>query len=185
MESTATRFDVEKIRGDFPILSRLIVCKPLAYLDNAATSQKPQAVIDAVRRYYEDINANIHRGVHHLSVQATEAYELARDKVRDFLGAADRAEIVFTRGTTESINLVAQAFLRPRINEGDEILITHIEHHSNIVPWQILCTTVSNPPPLPLLFASPSPPPPPPLSSNSLSVSFFFALAIFPAMILC
>ena len=135
----AAAFDVETIRRDFPILERMIVCKPLAYLDNAATSQKPRAVIDAVSHYYEDFNANIHRGVHHLSVQATEAYEAAREKVRGFLNASRATEIVFTRGTTEAINLVAQSFVRPGAGEGDEILITHLEHHSNIVPWQMVC----------------------------------------------
>jgi len=132
-------FDVETIREDFPILERMIVCKPLAYLDNAATSQKPKAVIDAISHYYENYNANIHRGVHHLSVQATEGYEGAREKVRGFLNASQAAEIVFTRGTTEAINLVAQSFVRPTAGEGDEILITHLEHHSNIVPWQMVC----------------------------------------------
>jgi cysteine desulfurase/selenocysteine lyase len=137
--TVATAFDVEAVRADFPVLERLIVCKPLVYLDNAATSQKPRAVIDAVSHYYENYNANIHRGVHHLSVQATEAYEEARAKLQRYLNAASGKEIVFLRGTTEAINLVAQSFVRPRIQPGDEILITHLEHHSNIVPWQMVC----------------------------------------------
>ncbi|MHC4960074.1 MAG: SufS family cysteine desulfurase [Planctomycetota bacterium] len=137
--SVATAFDVEAVRADFPILKRLIVCKPLIYLDNAATSQKPQSVIDALSHYYEDYNANIHRGVHHLSVQATEAYEEARGKLQAFVNAPSESEIVFLRGTTEAVNLVAQSFVRPRVEPGDEILITHLEHHSNIVPWQLVC----------------------------------------------
>ncbi len=132
--------DVEKIRAEFPILSRQIRGKPLVYLDNAATSQKPKAVIDAVRRYYENENANIHRGVHYLSEQGTKAYEDARRKVQRFVNAASDREIVFTRGTTEAINLVAQTFGRARVAAGDEVLITTMEHHSNIVPWQMLCT---------------------------------------------
>ena len=136
-EATTAAFDVERIRKDFPILHRTIVCKPLVYLDNAATAQKPQPVIDAVSHYYEETNANIHRGVHHLSVQATKAYEDARTKVAGYLNAAPR-EIVFVRGTTEAINLVAQSFVRPIVGPGDEILITHLEHHSNIVPWQLV-----------------------------------------------
>ena len=135
----AHALDVGKIREDFPILEAKIWCKDLAYLDNAATSQKPKAVIEAVERFYREANSNVHRGVHYLSATATRDYEAARDKVRDYLNARDRAEIIFTRGTTESINLVAQSFLRPQLAEGDEILITHMEHHSNIVPWQILC----------------------------------------------
>ncbi|NNF44547.1 MAG: cysteine desulfurase [Phycisphaerales bacterium] len=131
--------DVARVRAEFPILAETINGRPLAYLDNAATGQKPRATIDAVRRYYETTNANVHRGVHSLSVAATDAYEGARDRVRRFLGAADIREIIFTRGTTESINLVAQAYGRPRLGPGDEILITHLEHHSNIVPWQLLC----------------------------------------------
>ncbi|HLY07847.1 MAG TPA: cysteine desulfurase [Planctomycetota bacterium] len=131
-------FDVRKLREDFPILKSLVHGRPLVYLDNAATTQKPARVIDALRTYYETQNANIHRGVHHLSEIATQAYEAARVKVQRFLGAADGKEIIFTRGATESINLVAQSFLRPRITAGDEVLITHLEHHSNIVPWQML-----------------------------------------------
>jgi cysteine desulfurase/selenocysteine lyase len=132
-------FDVEQIRKDFPVLGREVRGKPLAYLDNAATAQKPRAVIEAVSHYYASYNANIHRGVHALSEEATQAYEEAREKVGDFIGAPEAREIVFVRGTTEAINLVTQAFLRPRLQPGDEILITHLEHHSNIVPWQIVC----------------------------------------------
>jgi cysteine desulfurase/selenocysteine lyase len=131
-------FDLERVRADFPLLASRVRGKPLVYLDNAATSQKPRAVIDALRRYYEEQNSNIHRGVHFLSELATRLFEQARGKVRRFIGAADVREVVFTRGTTESINLVAQSFLRPRLQAGDEILITHLEHHSNIVPWQML-----------------------------------------------
>lgn len=121
------------------MLQREINGHPLAYLDNAATTQKPQPVLDALDRYYRRHNANPHRGVHTLSMEATEQYERARTGVASLLNAADRREIVFTRGTTEAINLVAQAFARPSLTEGDEILVTHLEHHSNIVPWQILC----------------------------------------------
>jgi cysteine desulfurase/selenocysteine lyase len=131
-------FDVRKIREDFPILKTLVRGKPLVYLDNAATTQKPRAVIDALLRYYEGQNSNIHRGVHHLSEVATRAYETARVKVQRFLNAADAREIIFTRGATESLNLVAQSFVRPGLKAGDEVLITHMEHHSNIVPWQML-----------------------------------------------
>jgi cysteine desulfurase/selenocysteine lyase len=131
-------YDVGRVRKDFPILERRIGDKPLVYLDNAATSQKPRCVLEATARYYERYNANIHRGVHTLSVEATEAYENARARVARTLGAASSREIVFVRGTTEAINLVAQAYVRPRLAPGDEILITHLEHHSNIVPWQIL-----------------------------------------------
>ena len=133
------RLDVEKIRADFPILHRTVHDKPLVYLDNAATSQKPQAVIDAVSRYYEQENANIHRGVHYLSERATEDYEAARKTVQAFLNAAHAHEIIFVRGTTEAINLVAQTFGRVNVGAGDEVLITGMEHHSNIVPWQMLC----------------------------------------------
>ncbi len=134
----AGALDVAAVRADFPILAQRVAGKPLVYLDNAATSQKPRAVIDAIRTYYETYNANVHRGLHTLSEKATAAYEQARGKVRRFLGAAEDREIVFTRGTTEAINLVAQSFLRPRVKAGDEILITHMEHHSNIVPWQLV-----------------------------------------------
>jgi cysteine desulfurase/selenocysteine lyase len=111
--------------------------KPLVYLDNAATTQKPQAVLDALTRYYTESNANVHRGVHQLSERATEAFEAARERVRRFFNASGPTEIVFTRNATESINLVAQSFLRPRLQEGDEVLVSAMEHHSNIVPWQL------------------------------------------------
>ncbi len=133
------QLDIDLVRKDFPILGRRVHEKPLIYLDNAATSQKPTAVIDALRDYYTQSNANIHRGVHLLSEEATAAYENVREISRDFLGASESREIVFVRGTTEAINLVAQAYARPRLQAGDEILISHMEHHSNIVPWQILC----------------------------------------------
>jgi len=132
-------FDVDRIREDFPILKQQAYGRPIVYLDNAATAQKPQAVIDAVSRYYAQDNANVHRGVHWLSEQATRAYEGARDRVRQFINAADRREVVFVRGTTEAINLVAQTYGRTSIRAGDEILLSGMEHHSNIVPWQILC----------------------------------------------
>lgn len=135
----AVRFDVERAREDFPILHQQVRGKPLVYLDNAATSQKPQVVIDAIRNYYERDNANIHRGVHFLSERATEEYERARGTARHFINAADSREVIFTRGTTESINLVAQTYGRKHVGAGDEILLTAMEHHSNIVPWQLLC----------------------------------------------
>jgi cysteine desulfurase/selenocysteine lyase len=133
------KFDVEKVREDFPILHQDVYGKPLAYLDNAATTQKPQAVIDALTRYYTKDNSNIHRGVHALSLRATDAYESVRETVRSFLGAADKDEIVFVRGATEGINLVAATFGAENIGEGDDVVITNLEHHSNIVPWQIIC----------------------------------------------
>ncbi|HVB34157.1 MAG TPA: cysteine desulfurase [Patescibacteria group bacterium] len=135
----AAGFDVERARRDFPILRQTVRGRPLVYLDNAATTQKPQAVIDAISRYYGEENANIHRGVHFLSERATEEYEGARKTVQRFLNAAQENEIVFVRGATEAINLVAQSFGRMRVGAGDEVLITAMEHHSNIVPWQILC----------------------------------------------
>lgn len=131
--------EVRRIRQEFPILQQRINGHPLVYLDNAATSQKPQVVIDTLSRYLARDNANVHRGIHALSERATLAYETARDKVRRFLNARQPEEIVFLRGTTEAINLVAQSYARPRLAEGDEILISTLEHHSNIVPWQILC----------------------------------------------
>jgi cysteine desulfurase / selenocysteine lyase len=131
--------DVARLRADFPILAQRINGKPLAYLDNGASSQRPRAVIDAERRYAEEMHANVHRGVHTLSQRATDAFEAARERVRRFLNARSTREIVFTRGTTESINLVAQSFVRPRARPGAEILITHLEHHANIVPWQMAC----------------------------------------------
>ncbi len=140
-EMSISEFDVAAIRADFPILHQEIYGKPLVYLDNGATTQKPQSVIDAVSHYYSADNSNVHRGVHALSERATADYEGARHKVRDFLNAASEREIIFTRGTTEAINLVASSYLRERLTEGDEILITHMEHHSNIVPWQLLCAS--------------------------------------------
>jgi cysteine desulfurase/selenocysteine lyase len=137
--SVATDFDVAKVRADFPILAQKVHGKPLVYLDNAATTQKPQAVIDAILHYYTTENANIHRGVHALSELATEHYEQARANVQRTLNAADSQEIVFVRGTTEGINLVAQTWGRAQIGRGDEIVISAMEHHSNIVPWQMLC----------------------------------------------
>ncbi|WP_409449924.1 SufS family cysteine desulfurase [Aromatoleum sp.] len=139
MPAAATPYDVAAIRADFPILQRRVHGRPLIYLDNAATTQKPQAVIDAEADYYATTNANIHRGVHALSQQATDAYEAARAKVARFINAASTNEIVFVRGTTEAINLVAQCFARPQFAPGDEILISAMEHHSNIVPWQLAC----------------------------------------------
>ncbi len=136
---TVEPFDVARIREDFPILRQTVRDKPLVYLDNAATTQKPQAVIDTLLQYYGAQNANIHRGVYRLSVKATELYEEARRKVRRFLNASRVEEIVFTSGTTDAINLVAQSYVRPRVSRGDEILLTEMEHHSNIVPWQLLC----------------------------------------------
>lgn len=130
-------FDVEKIRRDFPILGREVYGKPLVYFDNAATTQKPQCVIDAISEAYCNENANVHRGIHFLSQHATDLMEAARDKVRQFIGAGSTEEIIFTRGTTESINLLASSFSRAFLKEGDEVIISGMEHHSNIVPWQI------------------------------------------------
>ncbi len=132
-------FDVAAIRRDFPILDQKINGKPLVYLDNAASSQRPRQVIEAISHYYERDHANVHRGVHTLSQRATDAFEGARETVRRFINARSTKEVIFVRGTTEAINLVAQSFLRPRIQAGDEILISHLEHHANIVPWQLLC----------------------------------------------
>lgn len=132
-------FDVERVRADFPILEQKVHGKPLVYLDNAATAQKPRAVIEAISRYYEGTNSNVHRGVHYLSEQATNEYEAVRETARKFLNAASTKEIIFVRGTTEGINLVAQTYGRANVQAGDEILITGMEHHSNIVPWQLLC----------------------------------------------
>lgn len=131
--------DLEEIRAEFPILHRKVRGHELVYLDNAATSQKPQAVIDAIVDYYETSNANIHRGVHYLSEKATEDFEAARQTVQSFVNAAHPSEIVFVRGTTEAINLVAQSYGRANVAAGDEVVITAMEHHSNIVPWQMLC----------------------------------------------
>lgn len=131
--------DIDKVRSDFPILERKIYNKPLIYLDNAATTQKPRVVIDRITDYYSRENCNIHRGVHFLSQEATTAFEATREYIAGFLNAPKKEEIVFTKGTTESINLVAASFGRKVIEEGDEILITAMEHHSNLVPWQMLC----------------------------------------------
>ncbi len=131
-------FDIQKIREDFPILSQQIGKYPLVYFDNGATSQKPKVVIDAISEYYTTINSNIHRGVHTLSQLATNAYEVAREKVRNHINAREAAEVIFTSGTTESINLVANCFTS-LLQTGDEIIVSHLEHHSNIVPWQMLC----------------------------------------------
>jgi cysteine desulfurase / selenocysteine lyase len=137
--SAKPSFDVASIRRDFPILDQSVNGKPLVYLDNAASSQRPQIVIDAISSYYERDHANVHRGVHALSQRATDAYEGAREVIRRFINAGDTKEIIYTRGTTEGVNLVAQSFLRPTLKAGDEILISALEHHANIVPWQLLC----------------------------------------------
>ncbi len=134
-----TTLPVENWRKDFPILDQSVSGHPLVFLDSAASAQQPQSVIDAVARYQQEDHANVHRGVHTLSHRATDAYEGARDKIREFINASSRTEIVLTSGTTESINLVAQSFCRPRVGPGDKILITHLEHHANIVPWQMVC----------------------------------------------
>ena len=130
-------YDIQKIREDFPILGREVYGKPLVYLDNAATTQKPLMVLDAMRDEYLNVNANVHRGVHYLSQQATDLHEAAREKVRQFINARKTEEIVFTRGTTEAINLVASSFCESQMKEGDEVLVTEMEHHSNIVSWQL------------------------------------------------
>ena len=134
----AAAYDVESVRRDFPILSRSVHGKLLAYLDSAASTQKPRAVIDALTRFYEHDYSNVHRGIHYLSQHATKLYEDVRHRVRAFISAPTADEIVFVRGTTEAINLVAQSYARPRLNPGDEILVTGMEHHSNIVPWQLV-----------------------------------------------
>jgi len=138
---TATRapLDVAAIRRDFPVLTRTVNGKPLCYLDNAASSQRPRAVIDAISGYYETSHANVHRGVHRLSQEATDLFEGARETLRRFVNARSTREIIFVRGTTEAINLVAQSFARPRLQPGDEIVISWLEHHANIVPWQMVC----------------------------------------------
>lgn len=137
--SLMTSFDINKIRKDFPVLHQKINEYDLVYFDNAATTQKPKAVIDAIAQFYEKDNSNVHRGVHALSVRATEMYEAARAKVKRFINARSPRECIFVRGTTEAINLVAQSLVAPRILPDEEILITHMEHHSNIVPWQMVC----------------------------------------------
>lgn len=132
-----SNYNINKVREDFPILSREVYGKSLVYLDNAATTQKPLCVLDAMREEYLNVNANVHRGVHYLSQQATDLHEAAREKVRQFIHAQKTEEIVFTRGTTEAINLVASSFCESQMKEGDEVLVTEMEHHSNIVPWQL------------------------------------------------
>ncbi len=139
LNTDSSAFDVEKIRKDFPILQQQVHGKPLVYLDNAATAQKPSFVIETLNQYYQEYNSNIHRGVHTLSEKATAAYEGSRDKVKTFINADSNKEIIFVRGATEGINLVAQSFGRSTITAGDEIIISEMEHHSNIVPWQLLC----------------------------------------------
>jgi len=141
MEQTAVleHFDVEKIRQDFPILTRKVNGKPLVYLDNGATTQKPKQVIDAIVEYYTQLNSNVHRGVHYLSQLATDAFEVTRRKLRPFINAAHEHEIILTKGTTEGINLVASCYGKAYVKAGDEIIISAMEHHSNIVPWQMLC----------------------------------------------
>ena len=139
MTASSDTFDVARIREDFPLLKQTVNGKPLVYLDNAATSQKPQSVIDALVRYYTTENSNVHRGVHTLSQLATDDYEAARSKARKFINAAEDHELIYVRGTTEGINLVAQTFCRQNIGQVDELIISCLEHHSNIVPWQILC----------------------------------------------
>jgi cysteine desulfurase/selenocysteine lyase len=139
-DSTAsTPLDVEAVRRDFTVLARQVNGKPLCYLDNAASSQRPRAVIDAISSYYETSHANVHRGVHRLSQEATDLFEGARETLRRFVNARSTREIIFVRGTTEAINLVAQSFARPRLQPGDEIVISWLEHHANIVPWQMVC----------------------------------------------
>ena len=133
-------FDIDKVRADFPILSREVHGKPLVYLDNAATTQKPLCVLDAMREEYLNANANVHRGVHYLSQRATELHEQARDRIRAFLNARSTAEIVFTRGTTEGLNLIASSFCEAMMKAGDEVIVSTVEHHSNIVPWQLQAT---------------------------------------------
>ena len=130
-------FDIQKIREDFPILSRMVYNKPLVYLDNAATTQKPLCVLDAMREEYLNVNANVHRGVHYLSQQATDLHEEARETVRRFINAPSTSEIIFTRGTTEGLNLVAASFTEEMMKEGNEVIVSVMEHHSNIVPWQL------------------------------------------------
>ena len=138
-EASAPAIDIERVRADFPILARQVNGRELIYLDSAATSQKPKSVIDAISSYYLTSNANVHRGVHTLSMEATDLYEGAREKTRAFINAPSCKEIIFNSGTTDGVNLVSQAYLKPLLKAGDEILVTHMEHHSNIVPWQMVC----------------------------------------------
>lgn len=133
------KLDIERVRKDFPILATTVYGHPLVYLDNAATTQKPDAVLDAMNDYYHTVNSNVHRGVHYLSQRATDAYEAARTKVAGFIHARHAYEIIYTRGTTEGINMVAQCFARKFLHKGDSILVSGMEHHSNIVPWQMVC----------------------------------------------
>src|SRR6188472_3929185 len=133
------KFDPLHYRADFPLLARRVYDKPLIYFDNANTAQKPQAVIDAVDRYYREFNANVSRAVHTLGEEATASYEATRDKLARFINAPSRDEIIFTSGTTQAINLVAYSFALPQLQPGDEILVTQMEHHANIVPWQLVC----------------------------------------------
>lgn len=133
------KIDIHKVRADFPLLKREVNGKPLVYLDNGATTQKPKAVIDAITHYYSDMNSNVHRGVHYLSQISTDAFEVTRHKVQEFINAKDDFEVIITKGTTDSINLVASCYGKAFVHEGDEIIISAMEHHSNIVPWQILC----------------------------------------------
>lgn len=142
MSTSTSPLDVARVRADFPILKREANGKPLVYLDSAATSQKPQQVIDAISHYYSHLNSNVHRGVHLLSQEATEAYEGAREKTRTFINARSEKEIIFTSGTTDGNNLLAFTFARSILKEGDEVLLSHMEHHSNIVPWQMVCNEV-------------------------------------------
>lgn len=139
IDSLVATLDINAIRTDFPILHQKVNGHDLIYFDNAATTQKPKTVIDAITHYYEHDNSNVHRGVHALSVRATDLYEVARSKIKHFINARSARECIFVRGTTEAINLVAHSYVTPRVLPGDEILITHMEHHSNIVPWQMVC----------------------------------------------
>ncbi|MDF2518514.1 MAG: cysteine sulfinate desulfinase [Sphingobacterium sp.] len=139
METTLETYNIDKIRADFPILKRQVNGKPLVYLDNGATTQKPTTVIDAIAHYYKDMNSNVHRGVHYLSQISTDAFEVTRKKLQSFINAPEDKQVIITKGTTDSINLVATCYGRAFINAGDEIIISAMEHHSNIVPWQMLC----------------------------------------------
>ena len=132
-------FAVNSVRNDFPILKQRVNCNPLVYLDNGATSQKPQAVIDAIVGYYTTTNSNVHRGVHTMSQHATDEYEGARSKVREFVNAGSDKEIIFPRNPTEGVNLVAHSYGRQNVGPGDDVIVSNMEHHSNIVPWQMLC----------------------------------------------
>ena len=138
-QDTAKAIDLEKVRKEFPVLHQEVNGKPLVYFDNAATTQKPQSVINSLVEYYQGFNANIHRGIHTLAEKATKTYEHTRSSVQKFLNAAEVEEIIFTKGTSEGINLVASSYGRSKVNAGDDVIISGMEHHSNIVPWQILC----------------------------------------------